>query len=284
MLKELVIRHFAIIEEVHIAFDHGFHVLTGETGAGKSILIDALGLVAGGRASADFVRHGEGKAEIEAVFELDPEHAARAPLVEWGFDEEELDQIIIRREITAQGKSTCRINGRVVTLSLLKQVGPRLIDISGQHEHQSLLKTEEHLEWLDHFGGEEILSLRRQYEEIYVSYDKVKRQLEQLRKNQRDLDRRLDLLRFQADEIEAAQLTPGEEEALESEHKRLASAEKLMVHSAKAYEYLNGEQGGISLVQEAISHLSQIAEVDESLENVAELARSACYQLEEAAH
>lgn len=182
MLKELVIRHFAIIEEVHIAFDHGFHVLTGETGAGKSILIDALGLVAGGRASADFVRHGEGKAEIEAVFELDQEHAARAPLVEWGFDEEELDQIIIRREITAQGKSTCRINGRVVTLSLLKQVGPRLIDISGQHEHQSLLKTEEHLEWLDHFGGEEILSLRRQYEEIYVSYDKVKRQLEQFRK------------------------------------------------------------------------------------------------------
>lgn len=284
MLKELVIRHFAIIEEVHIVFDHGFHVLTGETGAGKSILIDALGLIAGGRASADFVRHGEGKAEIEAVFELNEEHSARDPLVEWGFDAEELDQVIIRREITAQGKSTCRVNGRVVTLSLLKQIGPRLIDISGQHEHQSLLKTEEHLEWLDHFGGEKILSLRKQYEEIYASYEKVKRQLEQLRKNQRDLDRRLDLLRFQANEIEAAQLTPGEEEELELEQKRLSSAEKLMVHSAKAYEFLNGEQGGITLIQEAISHLNQIAEVDESLENVTELAQTAYYQLEEAAH
>ena len=284
MLKELVIRHFAIIDEVHIVFDRGFHVLTGETGAGKSILIDALGLIAGGRASADFVRHGEGKAEIEAVFELNEDHSTLDPLVEWGFDKEELEQVIIRREITAQGKSTCRVNGRVVTLSLLKQIGPRLIDISGQHEHQSLLKTEEHLEWLDRFGGENILSLRKQYEDIYASYEKVRRQLEQLRKNQQDLDRRLDLLRFQANEIEAAQLIPGEEEELELEQKRLSSAEKLMVHSAKAYEFLNGEQGGITLVQEAISHLNQIAEVDESLENVTELAQTAYYQLEEAAH
>ncbi|MBA4600920.1 DNA repair protein RecN [Thermoactinomyces mirandus] len=284
MLRELVIRHFAIIEEVHLQFDHGFHVLTGETGAGKSILIDALGLIIGGRASTDFVRHGEGKAVIEAVFELEQVHPARTPLLEWGFDSEELDQVIVRREISASGKSTCRINGRIVTLALLKKIGPFLIDISGQHEHQSLLHTDEHLEWLDHFGGEDLLGLRKEYERIYETYEEISRQLEQLRKSQRDLARRLDLLKFQANEIESAALVPGEDEKLEQEQKRLSHAEKLMMHGARAYESLNGEQGGLTLIQEAISHLEQIAEVDESLQNILELAQTAYYQLEEASH
>ncbi|MGA8941756.1 MAG: DNA repair protein RecN [Thermoactinomyces sp.] len=281
MLRELVIRHFAIIEEVHLQFDYGFHVLTGETGAGKSILIDALGLIIGGRASTDFVRHGEGKAEIEAVFELEQSHPARPSLLEWGFDDEDLDQVIVRREISAAGKSTCRINGRIVTLALLKKIGPFLIDISGQHEHQSLLHTDEHLEWLDHFGGKGLLRLRKEYERIYKTYEELHRQLEQLRKSQRDLARRLDLLKFQADEIESASLTPGEDEELEQERNRLSHAEKLIMHGAQAYESLNGDQGGLNLIQEAISHLEQIAEVDNSLQNILELAQTAYYQLEE---
>lgn len=284
MLRELVIRHFAIIEAVHLQFDHGFHVLTGETGAGKSILIDALGLIIGGRASTDFVRHGEGKAEIEAVFELEQSHPARPSLLEWGFDGEDLDQVIVRREISAAGKSTCRINGRMVTLSLLKKIGHFLIDISGQHEHQSLLSTDKHLEWLDHFGGKDLLRLRKEYEQIYEAYEELYRQLEQLRKSQRDLARRLDLLKFQVGEIESAALTPGEDEELEQERNRLSHAEKLMLHSARAYENLNGEQGGLTLIQEAISHLEQIAEMDKSLQSILDLAQTAYYQLEEASH
>ncbi len=284
MLRELVIRHFAIIEEVHLQFDYGFHVLTGETGAGKSILIDALGLIIGGRASTDFVRHGEGKAEIEAVFELEQDHPARPSLLEWGFDNEDLDQIIVRREISAAGKSNCRINGRIVTLSLLKKIGHFLIDISGQHEHQSLLHSDKHLDWLDHFGGKDLLRLRKEYERIFEAYEELNRQLEQLRENQRDLARRLDLLRFQANEIESAALVPGEDEELEQERNRLSNAEKLMMHSAQAYESLNGEQGGLTLIQETISHLEQIVEVDKSLQNILELAQTAYYQLEEVSH
>jgi DNA repair protein RecN (Recombination protein N) len=282
MLRELTIRQFAIIEEVHLSFEHGFHVLTGETGAGKSILIDALGLVAGGRASSDFVRHGAKAAEIEAVFEIPEAHSIRPLLIDWGFEQDDLDLLIIRREITASGKSTCRINGRSVTLSMLREVGGRLLDLSGQHEHQALLRVEEHLDWLDRFGGEDLLSLRREYEEMYREYRKVTRELEKLDLNRKELARRLDLLTFQRDEIAKATLTPGEDEELERERSRLMHAEKLLTHTAGAYESMYGERGALDLLQDAIHHLEQAAAMDETLGRTAESLQNAYYLLEEA--
>ncbi|MBH8606660.1 DNA repair protein RecN [Thermoactinomyces sp. CICC 10521] len=283
MLKELVIRHLAIIEEVHIQFSRGFHVLTGETGAGKSILIDALGLIAGGRASVDFVRHGKEKAEIEAVFELAESHPVRPLLEEWGFASDELDVLIIRREITSGGKSTCRVNGRVVTLALLKQIGSKLLDISGQHEHQSLLSAEEHLSLLDQFGGAEIIHLRSQYQSLYREFKEIDQELNRLKIDQQELAHRIDLLEFQREEIEGAGLVPGEDEELEQERNRLAHMEKLMQHTAKAYQALFGERGALELLQESLSHAEEMAEVDHSLKPAWDNMQSAYYQLEEAA-
>ncbi|AUS08545.1 DNA repair protein RecN [Laceyella sacchari] len=283
MLKELVIRQFAIIEEVRLQLSEGFHVLTGETGAGKSILIDALGLVIGGRASAEFVRYGADKAEIEAVFEVSASHPAYALLQEWGFAADELDTLIIRREITASGKSVCRINGRTITLAMLKQMGQTLLDISGQHEHQALLRVEEHLSWLDTFAGNEVIAVREQYQARFREYQALKKELARYHMDQQDLAYRVDMLQFQAQEIEAAALVPGEEEELEQERSRLAHAEKLMMHTTHAYQHLNGEQGGLEQVQEALTHLEGMAEVDESLGGLLESAQSAYYQLEEVA-
>ncbi|TCS96372.1 DNA repair protein RecN [Hazenella coriacea] len=283
MLRELSIRQFAIIEELELSFaQEGFHVLTGETGAGKSILIDALGLVAGGRASSEFVRHGSQKAEIEALFELAPTHPVRPLLVEWGLDED-VDILLIRREITANGKSTCRINGRMVTLAMLKQIGRKLIDISGQHEHQSLLHIDEHLEWLDQFGGEWILPLRRQYEEKYQQFQKIEKEIKRLSIDQKEIAQRMDLYQFQLEEIQSAQLVAGEDEELEREQNRLAHAEKLMSHTVRAYEHLYAEQGGLDHLQKALTHMEEIAEIDSSLNYLNDIVQSAYYQLDDVA-
>ncbi|WP_124727220.1 DNA repair protein RecN [Staphylospora marina] len=282
MLRELTIRQFAIIEHVHLRFDRGFHVLTGETGAGKSILIDALGLVAGGRASSEFVRHGADRAEIEAIFEIPDEHRVRQLLIDWGYEPDDLDQLIIRREITAAGKSTCRINGRSVTLSMLREAGRHLLDLSGQHEHQTLLRTEEHLEWLDRYGGDELLAIRKKYGELYAEYRELVRKLEELDLDGKEHAQRLDLLTFQRDEIAGAHLVPGEDEELERERTRLLHAEKLLSHTAGAYEMMYGERGALDLLQESLGRLEQAAGMDESLDQVVESARQAVYLLEEA--
>ncbi|BCU81605.1 DNA repair protein RecN [Polycladomyces abyssicola] len=282
MLREMSIRHFAIIDHVRLTFDNGFHVLTGETGAGKSILIDAIGLLVGGRGSADFVRHGKGKAEIEGLFEVPAEHPVRDVLSELGIEPEE-DVLIIRREIAASGKSTCRINGRMVTLAMLKQVGERLLDIHGQHEHQSLLKPEEHVEWLDAFGGETVLAKRREYEVVYRKYRDLEREWQRLTVDEKEMAQRIDLLRFQQEEIAAAKLTEGEEEELELERKRLAHAEKIVQNASEAYEALYGERRGLEHLHDALQALEEIAQVDESIRSVWEMVQSAYYQLEEAA-
>lgn len=146
MLIELSVRHFAIIEELTIPFESGLTVLTGETGAGKSIIIDAIGLLLGGRGSAEFVRHGETRAEIEGLFAVDTKHQAVLKAVELGIEANE--ELILRREITSQGKSICRINGKLVTLGILREIGQSLVDVHGQHEHQSLMQPDKHLRFL----------------------------------------------------------------------------------------------------------------------------------------
>ncbi|GAA5346485.1 DNA replication and repair protein RecN [Planifilum fimeticola] len=280
MLKELSIRHFAIIEHVRLSFEDGFHVLTGETGAGKSILIDALSLAVGGRASADFVRHGEKKAEIEALFEISADHPVCGILGEMGLEPEE--ELLIRREISASGKSTCRINGSPVTLSMLKKVGRSLLDIHGQHEHQSLLRTEEHLEWLDAFGDQTLKDLRGEYEALYNEYRALEKELERLTSDERETARRIDLLNYQLQEIAAANLTAGEDQELEQERNRLVNAEKLVKAAGDAFEELYAEGRGNDSLQNALNHLEEIVRYDESVGPVLELVQSAVYQVEEA--
>lgn len=282
MLQELSIRQFAIIEEVHLTFSQGFHVLTGETGAGKSILIDALGLVLGGRASSEFVRHGAKKAEIEALFELDHAHPVHAQLAEWGLEQEDL--LLLRREIWANGKSVCRVNGKMVTLAMLRKISKYLIDIHGQHEHQFLLNREEQLKWLDHFGGEALQVARAKYQAVFAEYKKVDNELKKVQMNQQELMQRMDLLRFQNEEIKAAALTFGEEEELEQERNRLAFAEKIINNASKAYYYLYEDQRGLDCIRQSMSHLEEIVSLDPQLRPIHELVQSAFYQLEEAIH
>ncbi|GGE10475.1 DNA repair protein RecN [Marinithermofilum abyssi] len=281
MLRELSIRDFAIIEQVHITFDEGFHVLTGETGAGKSILFDALSLVVGGRGSAEFVRHGAKKAEVEALFDLKQEHPARRHMSELGLDAMD-GTVVVRREIHHSGKSTCRINGQIVTLGMLKQVGESLLDIHGQHEHQSLLQVEEHLEWLDHFGGGPLLQKRSEYHQIYRRFQDVDKELQRITRDEKEIAQRIDLLQFQRDEIAAARLTEGEDADLEQEHSRLAHAERLLQNAADAFQVLYGENQGAECINRAIRDLEEIVKYDDSLKPVLEMVQSAYYQVEEA--
>lgn len=217
MLQELSIRNFAIIEELHVSLEKGLTVLTGETGAGKSIIIDAVHLLVGGRGSSEFVRHGEKKAEIEGMFQIDsPDHPCLEKAQEFGIDVEE-EAIVIRREISANGKSVCRINGKLVTIGILREVGSALVDIHGQHEHQELMDASQHLRLLDHFGGTEVLAAKDSYAEVYKRYEQTVKAISQLSENEQQMAHRLDLIQFQLSEIQKADLRIHEDDELMEE-------------------------------------------------------------------
>ncbi|MCS1350795.1 DNA repair protein RecN [Mechercharimyces sp. CAU 1602] len=282
MLVELSIRDFAIIEQLHMTFDQGFHALTGETGAGKSILIDALSLVAGGRGSQEFIRHGSKKLEIEALFSIDANHRVNPLLEQEGMGSED-EWLVIRREITSQGKSLARVNGRVVTLAFLRELGAMLLDIHGQHEHQSFMNVESHLGWLDAYGGSKHIADVKAYRTRFAEYYQLRQAQQALLQNEKEVAQRLDLLRFQHEEISAAQLQCGEEEELEAEERRLSHAERLMNESSQAFLHLHGDQQGLEQIYTAMTHLEEMVTYDESLTPLLEAMNSTYYQLEEAA-
>jgi len=284
MLKELLIRNLAVIESVHLEFGEGFHVLTGETGAGKSIIIDALSLIAGSRGSADLVRHGCEKAEMEALFELEADHPVWTSLQKLGIGADAEEPLIIRREISAQGKSHARINGQLVNLTMLREIGQWLVNIHGQHEHGSLLKAEEHIRWLDLYGDAEIGPVKEQYEALYRDYRLVRKQLEQLKETSQQALQMQDLYRFQVEEIAAAGLKIGEDEWLSEEKRKLSNAEKLYQSAADAYEMLYGSQRGLDSVRRAMQKVQDIAALDgKKLNPILEQLQNAFYQLEDAA-
>ncbi len=285
MLIELSIRNLAVIESVHVTFQNGFHVLTGETGAGKSIIIDALSLVAGGRGSADLVRYGSDKAEIEALFDVDSAHPVWEALHRIGVEASREESLVIRREITAQGKSTCRINGQLVNLSMLREVGDCLVNIHGQHEHQSLLKAEQHLQWLDLYGADQIAPVKEAYRSAYRRYSELIKQLRELQENSMQTLQMIDLYRFQAEEIAAAALKIGEDEALADEKRKLSNAEKMFQSASDAYEALYGSGKALDSVGQAMNRLEEIVSYDRTvLQPVLEQIQSAFYQLEDAAY
>ena len=289
MLVELHVTNFALIDRIDLIFGAGLNILTGETGAGKSIIIDALGLALGGRAGADLVRTGAAKAVVEAVFDLTRAPAeVRRRLSDAGLDsDEEADTLLVTRELLrAGGKSQCRINGRLMPVAVLKEIAEGLVDVHGQHEHQSLLAADRHIDILDSWGGKDALALRQQVAGIFTETNSLKRERERLRTDARERARMLDLYRFQREEIGSAQLQANEEEELAADRSRLANSEKLSAAATDAYVTLSGAErgsGALDTLNTALSAVEHAAILDENLTVVAETLRSAVSYAEDAA-
>jgi DNA repair protein RecN (Recombination protein N) len=281
LLAELSIKNFAIIESLSISFEKGLTVLTGETGAGKSIIIDAIHLLIGGRGSAEFVRYGEDKAEIEGLFLLENEnHPCYDKCAEVGIDISE-GMVVLRREIFATGKSVCRVNGKLVTTAILRDIGSTLVDIHGQHEHQELMNPSRHLPLLDEYGGAEIAEALEEYRAVYEKYEQLRKKLKKLNENEQQMAHRLDLLTFQLDEIQKANLQPNEDEQLMEEKVKIMNFQKIYEALKHSYEALSGEQRGLDWIGLAMSHLDDVASIDPALKEAYETIANSYYLLED---
>jgi DNA repair protein RecN (Recombination protein N) len=284
MLKELNIKNLAIIDQLRVEFAPGLNVFTGETGAGKSIVVDALSLALGERASVDLIRSGFQEAVVEAAFELNSHGAGEvtALLSEQGIEMDPGGDLIVRRVLSSSGKNKVYINGSLANLATLAAVGANLADIHGQHEHQSLLSLERQMEMLDTFGG--LDTLRDEVTAEYRRLFDIRKDLAGLQEGERDRAQREDLLRYQKNEIEAAQLKPGEGEELENAQKVLANAEKLSTLSAMVDEVLYSSDGSaLANLKKAINGLKDVVEIDSSLAGALDLCESGRAQIEEAA-
>ncbi|NLF14716.1 MAG: DNA repair protein RecN [Anaerolineaceae bacterium] len=287
MLVELTIRDFAIIDELHLRFGEGLNVLTGETGAGKSIIVDAVSLLLGGRGDAGLIRAGAGRASVEGVFRLDAEaRAAVEPMLEAdGLEGDEPGILVLSREIRKEGRNICRINGRAVALKSLQSVGECLVDIHGQTEHLSLMRVREHADLLDRYGG--LWPLRQEVADRVAELRAVRRELGSLRRDERELARRTDLLQYQVSEIDAARLEPGEDQELGTERTRLANAEQLQALAQEAFTalYESGEDqaSAVDLLQAAALALAGLLRLDPSTSALAETSEQVSYQLEDLA-
>lgn len=280
MIVELTIRNFAIIEELRINFHEGFNVLTGETGAGKSILLDALGLLLGNRASSEWVRHGAKKAEIEGLFFIGNHTKVIEKLKELGIETDD-EMLVIRRDLTDQGKSICRINGQLATISMLRELGDLLVSLHSQHDHHHLLQPHRHLFWLDAYAGPELAAALKEYKKLYQSFHKLRKELEFLSQNEKEMVQRIDLLKFQAEEIQQAALEVGEEERLLEEKNRLTHREKLSHHVQGAHEALAGEHKTLDWLGMAMGYLEEVSNLDPFLTHKFQQIEESFYLLED---
>ena len=280
MLTDLTIKNIAIIDSLHIAFSSGLTVLTGETGAGKSIIIDAVGLIMGSRASSDLIRSGEEEATVEAIFDISERPEVVQVLEQAGL--EAGTELLFKRSISRSGKNRIFINGSMATLVLLTDIAGRLINIYGQHESQTLLRPDNQLALLDAFAGTG--TLREQFAQTFRAHSRVAEQLENLEAIEREAARRLDLLSFQSDEIAAAGLKAGEEEALAEQRQLLASADKLSSVSGEAFEVIYGGDGAIlGQLRRISTSVRDIASIDHTLGGLATALEEAYLQLEDTA-
>ncbi|AIS59762.1 Recombination protein N [Listeria ivanovii subsp. londoniensis] len=281
MLQEMTIKNFAIIESLSLSFREGMTVLTGETGAGKSIIIDALGLLVGGRGSTDFIRHGEERLELQGLFALAEDNlACRDALLEHGIDATD-NMVVLERNLFRSGKNSCRINGKLVTTVLLRQIGSKLIDIHSQHEHQELMNEEFHLSLLDRFAADKIKSALTKYQANFKEYQSISKEWQNWTKNERELAQRLDMLRFQQQEIENANLQAGEEDRLLEQKNILANFEKLNENLQGAYTAIQGEPGGLEFIGEAMRQMDSAASIHADYKVVSEAISSSYYMLED---
>jgi DNA repair protein RecN (Recombination protein N) len=287
MLSELSIKDFVLVESVHLQFQKGLNALTGETGAGKSIVMDALSLVLGERASSDLVRQGKEQTSVEAVFELEKESPCYQRLLPL-FEEAGLDMdetLILKRTLTTSGKNRCFVNNSNTTVKTLNEIGKRLVDLHGQHDHQTLLNTATYLRILDAFGGlsEQTYDLEKTYED----WKSVREERERLLEAERERIRLIDQLKFQVEEIERAALQPGEEEELAGERRRLRNFESLNENCASVLAAIDGDADAGAGVAERLGQIQRwvesLAERDPELSEARNVAESAVYQLEDLA-
>ena len=285
MLLQLSINNLALIDAISIDFAPGMNVMTGETGAGKSIVVDAVNLVLGERADRDLIQNGKTKARVEAVFDITDNQKVRTMLEDMELTGDE-DIASISRELTSAGKNICRINGTVVPLQTLRQVSAQLLDIHGQHEHQLLLDSKNHIAYLDEFAADEIRPLLLKTETLYAAWKQSAQKLLRLRKSVAEREQRIDMLRFQLEELKAARLVADEEDELERQKVFYRNAGKIMSAFDEACDLLDSGSGGsssaVELLREGVRALMPVAGLDSRYEQVYARLDGLCYEVEDA--
>ena len=286
MLRVLSVTDLATIEQLDIELGPGFNVLTGETGAGKSIIVDALGLLLGGRADVGMVRSGARQSRVEGIFLLggDTSQEINVSLYEYGIDVGE-EEIILAREVNLDGRNTCRVNGQIVPLRLLSTLAQHLVDIHGQNQHLSLLRVREHIDILDKYGG--LWQLRTEVAEGARQLTDIRRELDRLRETEAEVARQVDFLRYQVGEISTANLRPTEYDDLTLERDRVANAERIITLCDRAYKALydglDRRESVMDLIGQVSKDLSQLEQLDPSLRQNLESVEALMHQVDELA-
>ena len=280
MLLEISIKNFAIIQSISLNFQEGMTVLTGETGAGKSIIIDAMNMMLGARATTDVIRHGAPKAEIEGLFSLE-----NSRVLQEIFDEQGLelsDEIIIRREILQNGRSISRVNGQMVNLSVLKAIGQQLVDIHGQHDQEELMRPHRHIQMLDEFGDADFFELKEAYQTSFDDYRQMRKQVLDIKKNQLEHKARIEMLEFQMAEIEAANLKAGEDVILNQERDKLLNHKNIADTLTNAYSMLDNEEfSSLANVRSAMNDMESLEDYDPDYREISSSLSETYYVLED---
>ncbi len=284
MLVGLNINNVALIESVDMELREGLNVLTGETGAGKSIIIDSINAVLGERLSKDLIRTGTEKAVVEAVFIVDNDKLSGV-FESMGITPEDDGTLVVSREYSISGRNICRINGRAATVTMLKELGEHLIDIHGQYDNQSLLKVDRHIELLDLFSGDAVKNLKREYANCLEEYRSIRNKMAERMGDRNERERRLDLLRYQINEIENARLKPGEDESLEKQRVILSSTEKIIDALNDSYDllYAGGDvkNSALDSINRAISEINGISRIDEKYMSISKRLEEISYLLDD---
>jgi DNA repair protein RecN (Recombination protein N) len=285
MLQELRIKNFAIIDELDLSFSKGFNILTGETGAGKSIILNAVQLLLGDRASEELIRSSEEEASVEALFDISENREVKGRIQEKGqrlSGVEEKDSLLVRRVVSRSGRGKAFINGNLATLGMLSEIGEELLSIYGQHEHQSLQRVDTHIDILDEFG--ELMELREEFQNLFQRFTSLSQELERIRGEKERREKERELKAFQSKEIEKAGIRIGEEEALKEEKKVLAHAKKLTDFANASEEVLYSTEGSaIERIQFVLHQGKEMAMIDPSLSPIFKNLDGALIQLEEVA-
>lgn len=281
MLTHLSIRNFAIIDEVSISFSDGLTVLTGETGAGKSIIIDAVHLLIGGRASNEYIKHGKERAEITGQFEINSNRGKIEELCYANDIPIEEDILILERVLNKKGKTLCRVNHKLVTLTLLKEIGKHLVQIHSQHDTFHLLQAKEHLSLLDQYNQEAIGPIYANYQRVYEELLQLRQEYNRIYSDEQELAHRLDLLQFQYKELEEAKLEKGEDERLEKEREQLQHFEQIFLSLQEAYHALQGEGKALENIHIAKEAMHKASAHDSFVQKHNETLTNIYYQLED---
>lgn len=279
MIYHIDIRDFAVIKELSLDLEEGLNILTGETGAGKSVIIEAVSMALGSRADTDYVRTGADKAVLTVM--IDPEdNDLSGILEEMGAPAD--TPVVLSREISKTGRNICRVNGSIVPLSSLSRLGKRLVDIHGQYDHQSLLDADSHIDILDLYGGDELTGLRSSTGDHFRAYSSASSELMQLKKKLSDSERRKELLRFELDEIESAELHEGEDEELEEELKLIQNRERIFEAVSEAHELIFGREGSSQeVLSRAVSELGSVSGYSRDIEKLRDTLSDAYYQIDD---